>query len=432
MEGSGGPFRGLDGTIVPSDCLGGHLNTITAATRNPGAIVNVFRDMAWLNTRRARAYAVVLAIVWIALIAGVFWAQQYGHATEGVPFGVDYSSYWAASRLILAGQPADVYIPAMHSLAELPVYTGGEYPFLYPPTYLALCIPLALLPFIPSLAVFLCVTGAALSDIIRQILRTPWSVVATVAFPPVAMNIMAGQNAFLTAAILGAGLAMLDRRPRLAGAVLGLMVIKPQLALAVPIALIISRRWAALLFAGITALCLLALSCLVFGWDTWVAFLANAHNQRYVLEHGLPGSGKFQSAFALARSLDIGVAYIVQASVAAACIYTLIWARRRQISVPMERSLIVLACLLMAPYLLFYDMVILVLPLAWMLREWMDRGFPPWSKLVLLLVYCVPGVALLSIPFGLPVTLVFAGFLLTTSSAPVLAQRSDRLTVSSR
>jgi alpha-1,2-mannosyltransferase len=98
----------------------------------------------------------------------------------------------------------------------------------------------------------------------------------------------------------------------------------------------------------------------------------------------------------------------------------LIQAQRQGASAATERSLIVLAGLLMTPFLLFYDMIILVLPLAWMLREWSDRGFPPWSKLVLLLVFCAPiGVlAFGPMQFGLPALLLFGGYLVWFVPAP--------------
>ena len=146
------------------------------------------------------------------------------------------------------------------------------------------------------------------------------------------MNIVAGQNAFLTAAILGSGLTLLDRRPRLAGAILGLIVVKPHLALVVPIALVITERWIVLFCAGASALGLLAFSYGIFGWDVWAAFLANAHDARDSLEQGVFGFNKMQSAFSLARSLgaDVAAAYAVQAVAAATAVYALIWARQRR------------------------------------------------------------------------------------------------------
>jgi hypothetical protein len=388
------------------------------------AAAGSLRDMDWFGTERARIYAVAMVIVWVGVFIKIFWLLHSGQDTQGVPFGSDYSSFWAASRLVLAGLPSDVYVVSMHHLAELPVLTQGYEAFYYPPPYLVLCIPLALLPFYPSLAVFLCSTGAVFIYTIGRIIRTPWAVAAIVAFPAVPMNVIAGQNAFLTAAILGSGLTILGRRPKLSGAILGLIVIKPHLAFAIPIALVISRRWTTLGWAAASALGLVALSYALFGGDVWTAFIANAHNSRETLEQGIVGFTKMQSAFAFARSVGVGIipAYAVQGIVAALAVYILIMARCRGVSAAMERSLIVVASLLMTPFLLFYDMLILIVPLAWMLREWTDRGFPPWSKLVLLLTFCAPIASWLTLaprPFGLPAMLLFGGYLWWSSVRPL-------------
>jgi hypothetical protein len=382
----------------------------------------VFREMAWLNAERARVYAVGMASVWTVILVKLIWSLQDGRDSSGALFGGDYSSFWAASRLVLADLPAYAYVPALHHLAELPVLTRGYEYFFYPPTYLVLCTPLALISFFPSLIAFLCVSGAAFVVTIYRILRTPWALPAILAFPVIALNVIPGQNAFLTAAVLGTGLTILDRRPSLAGAVLGLMVMKPHLAVAVPIALIISQRWTVLMCAGTSALGLLLLSYAIFGWDVWAAFLANAHSSRDTLEQGLVGFNKMQSAFSLVRSLGGGVmqAYIIQGIVAGGSVYALIWARRQRVAAAMERTLTVLACLLITPFLLHYDVLILAVPLAWMLREWADRGFPPWSKLVLILVFIMPiGFwAYGPMPFGLPALLLFGAFLMWSASAP--------------
>jgi hypothetical protein len=382
-----------------------------------------FRDMTWLGVRRARVYAVGMAIAWAVLLIIIIWPPPHnGPDHHEVPFGADYSSFWAASRLVLGGQPADVYVPALHRLAELPVLTKGYAAFFYPPPFLLLCVPFALLPFYPSLAIFLGVTGMAFFGVVWRILRTPWAIVAALAFPAVAINDIAGQNAFLSAAIIGTGLTILDQRPKLAGAILGLMVIKPHLAVAAPIALIVFRRWSALVFAGISALTFLVLSYAIFGWEVWAAFIASTQPSRSWLEQGTVGFAKLQSVFALARSLGINVpaSYAIQGLVALAAVHGLIWARHRRVASSVERSLIVLASLTMTPFLLHYDLVLVALPLAWMLMEWTDSGFPPWAKLVMIMVFCLPAGYLLAGPvgYGPPTVFLFGTYLLWSVSVP--------------
>jgi hypothetical protein len=197
------------------------------------------------------------------------------------------------------------------------------------------------------------------------------------------------------------------------------MVIKPHLALAVPIALIVTGRWRTLAWAGVSAICLATLSYLLFGLDTWVGFLNNSHEAREVLEQGGIGFGKMQSMFATARMLgaSIGTAYVLQGLLGLCAVCTLVWAMRQPIGAAAERSLILIACLLISPFSLHYDLVLVALPLAWMFQEWQRDGFPPWSKLVLCLVFLAPMIDyapviynlpfLDPLPFGLPALLLF-------------------------
>jgi hypothetical protein len=386
----------------------------------------MLRDMAWLTSQRARLYGGALAIPLIVLLVSIVLHcfQRGGYDPEGHLLGEDFLSFWAASRQILLGQSADVYVPTLHHLAELPFLRQGDQPFFYPPTYMLICLPLALAPFFMSYGLFVGTTAMAFLAIMWRILRSPWSAVAILAYPPIYINILAGQNAFLTAAILGCGLGMLNRRPSLSGATLGLMVIKPHLALALPIALIVTGRWRTLAWAGLSALCFVALSYLQFGSHTWFSFLNNSHVAREFLEQGLGGFVKMQSMFVTARALgaSVGAAYALQGFVALSAVCTLIWTLRQPIAASAERSMIVIACLLISPYSLHYDMVIIALPMAWMLREWQRDGFPAWSKLVLCLAFLAPMTyypfLALAWPFGLPVLVSFGCLLVRGVAKP--------------
>ena len=78
-----------------------------------------------------------------------------------------------------------------------------------------------------------------------------WLLVA-LAFPAVLINIGHGQNGFLTAALLGGALVVLERRPIMAGFMLGLLVYKPQYGLLLPLVLAVSGRWKCFASAAVT------------------------------------------------------------------------------------------------------------------------------------------------------------------------------------
>ncbi|MGN5509364.1 glycosyltransferase 87 family protein, partial [Campylobacter coli] len=66
---------------------------------------------------------------------------------------------------------------------------------------------------------------------------------ASAAFPAVWVTEGHGQNAFLTTALMGAGLAGLETRPWLAGVAFGLLTFKPHLGLLIPVLLLLNGRW---------------------------------------------------------------------------------------------------------------------------------------------------------------------------------------------
>ncbi len=122
------------------------------------AIARLFvklRNPQWLNAERARAWCRVLAAVtWVVVFAYIITSRD-GVDYFGEPVGTDFVSFWTASRLSLMGHPNSAYDPIVLQAAEralFPTVVSGYFAFLYPPTFLLLCLPLALLPYSAALA----------------------------------------------------------------------------------------------------------------------------------------------------------------------------------------------------------------------------------------------------------------------------------------
>ena len=89
----------------------------------------------------------------------------------------------------------------------------------------------------------------------------------------VLLNLLHGQNAFLTAFLLGAGLWLLDRRPVLAGVLFGCLIYKPHLGLIVPFVLIAGSHWRAFFAAVFCALVIVLLTGAAFNFAIWQAYI---------------------------------------------------------------------------------------------------------------------------------------------------------------
>jgi hypothetical protein len=370
-----------------------------AASRpSPQALVDRYlRRADWLTAERARAWGwIVLALSAGAAIAMLAFSKG-GLDPTGKPIGTDFTSFWTASQLALAGRPAAAYDMAAHHAAQVAI-TGrdtGYAAFFYPPIFLLVCLPLALLPYLAALAAWLAITGAAYVRTARAWLGERMGWMPIFAFPAVLSNAGHGQNAFLSAALFGSGALWLERRPILAGVCLGALAYKPHLGLMIPVALAIGGRWKSFAAAGATVLALAGASLAVFGPGPWQGFLADSATARAALEQGLVGDAKMQSAFAAVRLWGgpLGLAYAVQGVAALAAAAGLWWLHRRAPRGGAEGPAMIVAGLVASPFLLDYDLAILAVPLAWLVREGARTGFRDWEKLGLAAAFILPAVS---------------------------------------
>jgi alpha-1,2-mannosyltransferase len=359
------------------------------------ACVAWVRDAAWLGKRRAVAYSKIVVLAFAVIASAWIWAGDGLIDPEGKPVGSDFVSFWAASSLALGGTPAAAYDPAQHRAAEQRAVARSDLPYyawFYPPMFLLIALPLALVPYGGSLALWLVLTGAGYAAVMRRMLPARGALWAAFGFPAALVNVMHGQNAFLSATLLGGGIVLLDRRPLLAGMLLGAMAYKPQLACLVPLALLVSGRWTALAAAAASAGFLVAASLALFGSDTFVAFLATNDLARRTLEDGLVDWNKMQSLFAGMRLLgvSVGVAYAAQALLALAAAGAVIAVWRSRADTAAKGAVLAAATLLFPPFLLDYDLVLLAIPMAWLIRDGACTGFAPWEKASLALAWLLP------------------------------------------
>ena len=102
----------------------------------------------WLDHPAIRIYPAILLCVYLGL--AVYWvAKGDGYLdVNGKGYGYDFLAFWAAGNLALEGQPEIAYDQEAMFEAERRLLPGQDqqFPWFYPPTYLLLVAPLALLP----------------------------------------------------------------------------------------------------------------------------------------------------------------------------------------------------------------------------------------------------------------------------------------------
>jgi alpha-1,2-mannosyltransferase len=360
------------------------------------SILDFFREAPWLTRRRLVAYPRLFLVVYV--VSAIIWMLRSKGLIDpaGHPIGADFIDPWSASWLTLHGAPSAVYdVARLWSVERIAVAdpSVGFAGFHYPPIYLLIILPLALLPYALSLLAWTVTTFAAYLATMWTIDPERDSLWLAIAFPGGLVNLTNGQNGFLTLGLLGGGLLTIDRRPILAGVMFGLMSYKPQYGILIPIFLLATRRWRTISSASVTVVILAALSLAIFGAQTWQAFFSSITFTRHVvLEQGGSGFEKLQSAFAAARlwGFSVATAYVVQAAMALIAASIVIWIWWRTTKFELHAAALATGALLMTPYMMDYDLVLLALPIAWLALEVRRNGTLPYEKALLAFVWLLP------------------------------------------
>jgi arabinofuranan 3-O-arabinosyltransferase len=320
----------------------------------------------------------VLNVVYLAAA----WAQgSWPTGADGKNIFNDFVTIWAAGKMALAGHAPQAYdwsqLKPVDETVVGPI--SGYLGWPYPPTFLLVASILALLPYISAFYVWVFGTFVAYVAVIRAIVGDRVGYFLAAAFPGVIANFMVGQTAFVSTALIGGTLTLMDTQPVWAGVMLGLLTYKPHFGLLFPIALAVSGRWKVFFTAGVVAALMATLSWTVFGAASWEAFAPG-------LGHALVADtaadwGKMQTTFGLVHTLGGSdtLAWSAQIAVAIACagVIAVLW--RSGAAYEIKAAALGAATLLATPHLLTYDLAVLAVPLAFLFRYGRAHGFLPYE-----------------------------------------------------
>ena len=319
----------------------------------------------------------IAARCWTAIAGIAFFVALYGQTAVGLtdgklqPLGADFINFWSGAWLAWHDRAGEIYVwRDFHEFQRTVVGAAiGPFHYSYPPVLLVLTLPLIAFPYVPALAFWLVTSWYAFFRALRLAMPGRSALLLALAVPAGFINAVGGQNGYWTAALLGGGLCLLERRPAVAGVLFGLLIYKPHLGLIIPVALLAGRQWRALIAAAATVIVLVAASLVAFGPELWSDYVRSASKLRqWILEDGADVFHRMLSVFVAARriGLDAPAAYLVQAAVglSAAAVVALAWFR--DAPAPVRNSLVVLATFLAAPYVQDYDLVVGAFVVAWL------------------------------------------------------------------
>ena len=345
----------------------------------------------WLNRDRLSIYPRIFLALFLVIGLGLVYISKNG---GDLTLGYDFITLWAASHLALEGHAEDAYnIPLLLKALQIAV-PGSQsvYIWVYPPSFYLVVLPLALLPYMASFLTFILSTLGAYLLVFRRIVRGSTAMWCLAAFSGLWMNLFNGQNAFLTAALAGAALLCLERRPVLGGLFIGLLAIKPHLALLFPVALIAIGAWRTLITAAVTAITFTAIGTATLGTAVLKGFLANLSYGRLLLENGSYLWPKMPSMFAFVRLLGIPVegAYVVHCIVALGAVIVVWRVWRRCHDRKLRGAALMIATFLVSPYAFDYDLAWLAFPIAWLALAGLRNGWLRGEREVLVIAWLLP------------------------------------------
>ena len=301
-------------------------------------------------------------------IAWTLDENQVNAVTKTLPEG-DFANIWAGGRLALESRVTDIF--------DLDRYRGwfierfgpetGKREWSYPPTMLLAGVLLAVLPLLPAALVWIFGSAAGLGLVLRR-LRIPWpTLLATLLSPGALVSVVYGQTGTAAAALFIGGLMLAGTSPIAAGVMIGLLTVKPQIGLLIPVCLIAGGHIRTFVVATVTGLLMLLSTGLLFGWNVFALYWTETHPMMVAfLEQPSPELTQvneislFLTLRALGASVTVAYAFQFAAVAVAASATWFLW--RRPMVDPMDRALRVglTGCLgLMAtPYIHNYDMVV--------------------------------------------------------------------------
>ena len=350
----------------------------------------------WFTAERLAIYPKIVFFSFTAVSLYWLYASNGLIDPRGLPLGSDFVAFWAASYIGLDGRPESAYNLEIMSMVEVeklavPV-KEASWAWFYPPTFYLVILPLSLLPYAAAYAVFVLPTFYLYLKILLRIVHGRIALWCIAAFPGIWIGFFHGQNGFLTAALASSALLSLPARPILSGLLIGLMAIKPHLALLFPLALIASGSWKAFFTAALATMLFLAVGLGVLGWETYQAFLSSLSQARVFMETGAVPLVKMPSYFALMRVLGASLftAYIVHFSLAlaAAVVVWKIW--RKGGDWLLKSAALMTASFLVSPYVYDYDLVWLAFPIAWLTILGQRDGWMPFEIEVLVAAWLLP------------------------------------------
>jgi hypothetical protein len=399
-------------------------------TIRPPGLATLSNRGAWLLRWRAgeRKTVYLCALVLgasaflLLIYAQIIWTLYNGRTSGHPPTFGDFFALWSYGKIASAHPAPELYDFAAIQARQVALGMDPSLykPFPYPPTFIPFLLPLSLLPLAPAYLVFIAGTLALFVwAVAATCSRLPVCLIGAIVAPASVATIAMGQSGFLSAALVIAGVRLAGSRPVVAGLLIGLLSVKPQLGLLVPVAFLAAGYWTALGVAGATVAGLAVIATVAYGWAVWPAWVsmlpvyAERFDQKIALLHFKP------TVMANLETVGVAlpVAKVIQ-GLAAVAVAILVWrCFRRRHPGRLAAAALLVGTFLATPHAFIYDLPMVTAALALFIQARTDAGgsFTLTEVTILLLAFLFPALALLvapSVPVSAAILLLLFGLIL--------------------
>lgn len=348
-------------------------------------------------------------VVLFPVLCGTYvWLQvaATGSGHDGVigprfnALGADWVIFLAGARAFFTGELVQIYNQAWITQAtnsQFAHWLSQPLPFPlfpYPPVFLLLVLPFAKLPVAWSLLLSQLAQFGLLAWALRKLSPGRWYgifLVGAFLSPAAATNVLAGSNAVLVTALVLGGMTLLDRKPLIAGALLGVVIFKPQFFPLLPLALLAARNNKALAGMVASAALLVLASLLLFGPQLWLDWInVYLHPQQVGGVNGTEWGHRWDDSVSTCLALlGAAPALAIAGQLAALAIAAgFVWITFRS-GHPQRLAILLCATLLASPHVSNYDLLLLAVAALLYLRC-LPASSRPLALILPLLAWIAP------------------------------------------
>lgn len=330
------------------------------------------------DVRYGRIQAMALVLLAGGLVASLLVYKAIFMPSAGYDFdfgylwGRDFPNFWMGGKAALSGKVAiltniNAYNIWLHHLFGGDAGLADRYVFSYPPDILPLLEPLGDLSYGTALYLY-----SALSVALAAFMgwwlsgRVRLGAVIMALSPGLLVTVFFGHPDMIIAALLVPGLILLERRPVIAGLLLGVATVKPQLGLVIALVLVVRFNWRAIAAALVSAGLLVGLSVILYGVAPWLSYF----HVIIPFEEGVPKLIYARHLFYFTPTVFAVFAWLrlpfnwamglqLACGAAAAAIALYIWTKSKDEA--LRTLAVLLATTLFLPYLNVYDLTVVVL-----------------------------------------------------------------------